>query len=139
MLALQSLQQGKALLDLLETCRRGLDAVRVASEKARQVLELRLDAVARLEVRLELRLERRQLRDTPPHPTQRAKDCVVVLVEGRVALRAQPLDAFGAGEDLPEGRQVDVFARILERGAIELAKLERDQIDSCVAIAGRGS
>ncbi len=66
-----------------------------------KILELRLDAVARVEVRLELRVERRQLPDAPPDAAERRENRAVALVERRVALGAEPLDALGVREHLP--------------------------------------
>ena len=80
---------------------RRVDAVGVAAQEERQVLELRLDAVARLEIRRELRIDRRQLADPLPDAAEPGEHRVVAVVERRVALLAQPLHALGAREHLP--------------------------------------
>src|SRR5439155_24226964 len=71
-LALYAFEKRQPFLDLLQARRRGLDGVRVAPEKQRQVLELPFDAVARVQIRLESRIERRELADAAP---DRAKPC----------------------------------------------------------------
>src|SRR5688500_7689143 len=65
-LPLETIQQRQALLDLLQPRRRGVHAVGVAAEEERQVFELRLDAVAGVQVAGELRIDGRQLADTLP-------------------------------------------------------------------------
>src|SRR5439155_10992159 len=60
MLALEPLQQRKPFLDLLQTRGRRFDSLGIAAEKRGEILELRLDAVARVDVGLELRIERCQ-------------------------------------------------------------------------------
>src|SRR5207253_2201202 len=72
--ALQTIEQRQPVLDLLETRRRRLDAVGVSPQEQRKVFELRLDAVARVEVGLELRVERRQIRDAPPDVSKSGQD-----------------------------------------------------------------
>src|SRR5207302_3918121 len=118
--------------------------VRVAPKEEGQVLELRLDAVARLEVRLKSRIERRELGDATPDVAQFRENRAVALVQRRVALDAKPLDALRAGEHLPERRELDVLRRLarfrrLERRAIELSQLKGDHVQARFAIAGRGS
>ena len=44
-------------LDLLQLCRRRIDAVGIPAQKDREILELRLDAVPSIEIRLELRIQ----------------------------------------------------------------------------------
>ena len=51
--ALQSIEKRQPLLDLLQPGRRGFDPVGVPAQEQREILELRLDAVARLDVRLD--------------------------------------------------------------------------------------
>ncbi len=52
MFALQPLEQREPVFDLLQPGRRRLDAVGIAAQVQGEILELRLDAVARVEVRL---------------------------------------------------------------------------------------
>ena len=52
-LLLQTLDQREPVLDLLETLGRGIDSGGIRAEEEREVLELRLDDVAGLQVRRE--------------------------------------------------------------------------------------
>ena len=125
-LPLQPLEQRQPILDLLQPRRRRLDAVGVAAQEDREILELRLDAVARVQVRLELRIERRQLADAAPDAAERREHRVVALVQRRVALGAQPLDALGVRQHLPRARASSSSSPgRLERRPIELGELER--------------
>ena len=53
-----------------------------------------------------------QLGDAPPDAAEPGQHRVVALVQRRVALRAQPLDALGAGQHLPQRGQLDVLGRL---------------------------
>ena len=125
-LPLEPLQERQSVVDLLEPGRRGLDAVGIPPQKEREVLELRFDAVARLEIRLEFRIQRGELCHPAPDAAEVRQRGAVALIQRRVALGAQPLDALGAREHLPGRRQLDVFARLprLEGRSIELAELK---------------
>ena len=57
MLPLQTFEQRKAILDLLQTRGRGVDAIGVVAEEVREILELRFDRVARIQIRTELRID----------------------------------------------------------------------------------
>ena len=63
-LPLQTLDQGQPVFHLLQPLRRGVDAVGKVTQRERQVFELGLDAVARIQVRRESRVDGSQL----PHP-----------------------------------------------------------------------
>ena len=63
--------------------------VGVRAQKQREVLELRFDAVAGVEIRLELRIERRQLRHPPPDAAQPRQNRVVAFVQGRRSSRCR--------------------------------------------------
>src|SRR5262249_40272559 len=126
--ALQPLEQRQPLLHLLQALRRRIDSVGVLAEKASQIFELRFDAVARLEIGPELRIEGRQFRDSTPDVSQCRENRIVTLVQRGVALRTETLDAFGARQNLAHRGEIGVFGRIPERGAIELAELKRDQV-----------
>ena len=104
-LLLQTLEQREAVLDLLEPRRRGVDVLRVGAQEEREVLELRLDRVARLDVGRELRVERGELADLLPHRPERRQRGVVAVVERGVGVGAQPLQAIGVREDLPRRRR----------------------------------
>ena len=56
-LALQPLEQGQAIFDFLQSFGRGVDAVGVRAKKEREVLELSLDALARVDIGSELRID----------------------------------------------------------------------------------
>ena len=60
-LLLQTLEQREPVFDLLEPLGRGVDPGGVRAQEEREVLELRLDDVARLEVRREAAVDRRQI------------------------------------------------------------------------------
>ena len=123
---LEPLEQRQPVFDLLEPCRRGFDVVSVAPQKEREILELRLDSVARLEIRLERRIQRGELCHPPPDAAEVRQRGPVALIQQRVAFRAQPPDALGAREHLPGRRQLDVFSRLpwLEGRSIELTELK---------------
>jgi len=81
MIELHGQHEHQTLLDLLEPGRRRFDAVGVAAQEHREILELRLDPLTRIDVRLELRIEARQLRHAPPDAAQRRQDRIVALVQ----------------------------------------------------------
>ena len=88
---------------------------RVGPQEEREILELRLDRVARLDVRRELRVEGGELADALPRCRERRQRRVVSLVQRRVGLGAEPLQPIGVREDLPGRRQLLVFARLAAR------------------------
>src|SRR6185436_472040 len=90
---------------------RCVDAVRVASQEERQVLELRLDTVAGFDVAGELRVDRRQLANPFPDAAKRPEDGPVALVQRRVAFLTERLDSLGAGQYLPLGAERLVLSR----------------------------
>ena len=112
-LALQAIEKGQPLLDLLQAGRRRFDAVGVPPQEQREILELRLDAVARVQVGLKLRVERRQLRHAAPDMAEARQNRFVAFVQRRIALLAQPLHALGARQHLTQSRQLDIFARFV--------------------------
>jgi hypothetical protein len=65
-LALQTLEQGEPVLHLLQPRGRRVDSRGVRSQEVREVLELRLDAIARLDMRREARVERAQILEPLP-------------------------------------------------------------------------
>ena len=115
--ALHPLELRQPLFYLLQVASRGVNPIGVAAQKQREILELRLDAVARVDVRNELRIERREFPHSPPDLTQTGKDGVVALVERGVALGAQALDVFRIRQDCPPRTQLLVFTHD-QRGAI---------------------
>ena len=78
--AFQAIEKGQPLLDLLQPGRRRFDAVGVPPQKLRQILELRLDAVACVQVRLKLRVERRQLRHAAPDMAEARQNRFVAFI-----------------------------------------------------------
>jgi hypothetical protein len=117
-LPLQPLEQRQPVLDLLQPRRRGVHAVGIAAQEVGEVLELRLDAVAGVHVRRELRVDGRQLADALPHAAQAREHGAVAVVQRAVALLAQPLQPLGARQHLArgelEGDQVEA-RRLLAR------------------------
>src|SRR5262249_34319682 len=67
---LQPLEEREPLLHLLKPGGRCFNAVRIPAEEDREIVELRLDGVALLEVRLELPINGRQLTHTTPDTAQ---------------------------------------------------------------------
>ena len=132
-LPLQPLQGGQPLLDLLQPGRRGVEAVGVVPQEEREVLELRLDAVPRLDMRLETGVHGSQVGDLPPDGAQAGQHGVVALVERGVALRAQPLEPLRAGEHLAADLQLFVFAGP-GHDAVDLGQLEREQLPAGLAV-----
>src|SRR5262249_50703293 len=128
------------IFDVLQLRRRGIDPFGVSSEEQRQVLELRLDAVLRLEKWLEPRVERGQIGDAPPDTAEARQNGRVALVQGRVTFRAQAFDTLRAGQHAPAGRELHVLCRLvrLEPCPIEIGKLKRDELAACVSV-GKGS
>src|SRR5687768_16247384 len=86
--ALEPLDQREAIFDLLQAAGRGIDAVGEAAKGKRQVFELRLDAVAGVEVWREPRIDRRELAHALPHVAERGERRRLVVVQLRVALAA---------------------------------------------------
>ena len=120
--ALEPLEQRKALFHVLQFRRRGVDLVDIAAQKDRQVLELRLDRVARIEVRLKLRVDRGQFADAPPDMPQARQHGIIAFIERRVALDTQPLDALRARQHLPQRSELDVFSRVAWLSAFSPAR-----------------
>jgi hypothetical protein len=69
-LPLEALEQGEPILYLLQPPGRGINAVGVGPEEKGQVLELTLDAVARVHVGRKPRVDCRQLANALPHAAQ---------------------------------------------------------------------
>ncbi len=138
---LQAFEQGEALFHLLQPRGRCFDAGHVLPEKSGEVFELRLDAVARVEIRLELRIEGRQLRHAAPDVPEARQNGIVALVKRRVAVGAEPLHPVGARKHVAQGRELDIFPRIArsQPGAIELARLKGNQILAAGAVPGRAA
>ena len=129
-LPLQPLEQRQAILDLLQPPGRRIDAVGVVAEEERQVLELRLDGVARLEVRRRARVERGELADplpdggraapARPRPARRAPAYASAL--SRCSCSAFASTCRSAVERL-------VLARA-QRRLLNLVALKRQQVDA---------
>ncbi len=116
-LPLDPLEQREALLDLLQPRRRCIDAVAIAPQEVREILELRLDAVARVQVRLEPGIDRRELADAFPDGAESRKHRRIALVERGVAFGAESLDPLGAREHLTRGLQLGVLFGVSRRPA----------------------
>ncbi len=137
-LLLQTLEEGEPILDLLEARRRSVDVLRVGSQEEGEVLELRLDRLARLDVRSELRVQRGKLADLLPHRAERRQGCVIPLVERRVGVGAEPLEPIRVRQDLPRRHQRLIFVR-LRRGLVDLGELEREELGAgCFLLFGGG-
>ena len=112
MLAFQTLEQREPFLDLLKLGRRRVDPVGIPAEEQREIFELRLDAVAGLEVGPELRFELREFGHPPPDRAQTGEDD-----DGRerraIPLRPPGVKAF-ALPDFVRGIAVPVDYRRLE-------------------------
>ena len=128
-LALEPLDQRQAILDLLQSSGRRVDAVREIAQREGEVLELRLDAVAGVEVRREARIDGRQLADALPHVAERGERRAFVVVQLGVAFAAQPLNGVGAAQQLPIGGERFVFAR-LQVGLLQFVQLELDEVEA---------
>ena len=66
-LALEPFDQRQAILDLLQSSRRCVDAAREIAQREREVLQLRLDGLAGVEVRRKARINGGQLPHALPH------------------------------------------------------------------------
>src|SRR6185503_9204818 len=99
-LALEPLDQREPIFDLLQTLRRRIDAGREVAKCEREIIELGLDAVARVEVRREARIDRRELADAFPDSPEDCQGGPLGLVQFRVALAAQALNRVGAAQQL---------------------------------------
>ncbi len=139
MLPFDPFYQRETLFDLLELRRRRFDAFGVAAEKHGEIFQLRLDAVARVDIRLELRIEGRELRNPPPHIPKLRENRIVALVQRGVALGAQALDPVSARENLTDRGQLGVLGGIFQHGAIQLGQLKRQQVHTSVAIPCGGA
>src|SRR6185436_4705018 len=126
-LLLQTLEGGEAILDLLQARRRGVDVLRVRAQEERQVLELRLHLLARLDVGGELRIEGGELADLLPHDGERRQRRLVPFIERGIRLRAEPLQAIGVGQHLARRGELFVLAR-LRGDLVDLRELEREEL-----------
>ncbi len=100
-LALDPLEQREALLHLLQPGRRCIDAIAIAPHEVREILELRLDAVAGVQVRLEPGIDGGELADAFPHGPESRKHRRIAFVQRGVAFRTESLNPLGAREHLP--------------------------------------
>ena len=107
-LRFSAIEQREAILDLLQLRRRRLDAVGVPTQKERQIFELRLDAVLRLEIRLESGSSAARSATRRQTPPRLASTAPSLSYKRRIAFRAQPLDTLRAGQhgrDAPRVRR----------------------------------
>ena len=128
-LVLDPLEQREPIFDLLQLRGRRIDPVGVAAQEERQVFELRLDPVAGIDVRRKLRIDDGQLADTLPDAAEPAQHRVVALVQRRVALFAEPLDALGVGQHPAGGRELLVLPRPWRR-LFDLPELKGNQVEA---------
>ena len=127
-------------------CSRAGDASmpsRIAAQEEREILELRLDAVARVEVRLELRVERRELANPLPDAAELREHGGVALVQRGVALRrtaARPARRSPAPDARPADRHPLRLAGgwRLERRLVELGQLKRARAPGARRLVGTG-
>ena len=96
--ALQAGERGEAILDRLEPLGRTIDRVGVVAQGPRRVVEWRHHRLARIEDRLEARVEGGELGETFPHRRQAGHRRVVVVVERAVGLAGEPGQLLGVGD-----------------------------------------
>jgi hypothetical protein len=101
--------------------------------------ELRLDAVARVEIRSKTRVDRGQVRDAAPDLPQDCQRRAVAFIQRRVCFLTKPLDTFGVRQDLADSAQVDVLLSRSECRAIELGELERHELLPGIPFGNRAS
>src|SRR6476469_8313382 len=94
---LESLERGEAVLDVLKALRRGIDPGRVGTEEEREVLELGLHPVLRLEIRREPDVDASQVVQALPHGREGRQGRTFALVEGVVGVGAEALELVGVG------------------------------------------
>ncbi len=135
-LAFDPFEKSEPVLDFLQLCRRRLDPVRIPAEEPRQILELRLDAVARVEIGLKLRVHARELANPPPHAAERRQRRIVAVVERRIAFFAEALEALRVRENVAGRFELRVLA-IAQRGAIEFGQLKRCKLLASAALRPR--
>jgi hypothetical protein len=128
-LPLQPLDQCEPILHLLQSPRRRVYLVAVATQQEGQIFELRLDGVSRLELVCELRFDSREFPNSLPDLRQPREDGLIAVVECGVRLFAQALNPFGVRKHLLRGRQLFVFAG-LQRGLLDLAELKGNQLEA---------
>ena len=116
-LLLQTLEQREPVFDLLEPLRRGVDAGGVRAEEEREVLELRLDDVAGVEVRREAASIAASSPSRFQTIAERRKGRLVAFVQCVVRLGAEPLQPVGVRQHLARRRELVVFARLPARRA----------------------
>src|SRR5688572_32048593 len=134
MFSFQPFDQREAVLDLLQPAGRRVQTVDDVPQREREVLELRLDVVSRIEMRCESRIDRSELADPLPDTAERGERRRVVVVELRVALAAKPLNGVGAAQQLPFGAQRFILARLQIR-FLQLSELELDEVEARRSLA----
>src|SRR5439155_19169464 len=123
---LQPFERRQPILDLLKTRGGRVDIEGVGPEKEREILELRLQRIARVKVRREPRVHGRQLTDFLPDDAERPQRRFVTLVKSRVRFAAQALQPVRVGQHLTRRRQLLVLPR-LRFDAVDLGELERQE------------
>ena len=111
--------------------------VGVVAQEEGEVLELRLDGAAAVEVRLRARVDGRQVARRVFQTAVRALSTAPsLLVEQLVGLGAQPLELLGVGQHLPFGLERVVLARA-QRRLLNLVALKRQQVEHAPASVAR--
>ena len=134
MLSFEPLDERQAIFHVLQTLRRRIDSAGEVAERERQIVELRLDAVPRFEVRREPRIDRGELADPFPDAAEDDERRFLGVVKLGVTFPAQALDGVGAAQQLPLRAQCLVLA-VLQVRFLQLAELECDQVETRRALA----
>src|SRR5687768_15575257 len=109
MFALESLQHDKPIFNVLQSNRRGNDALSIRAESQRQLLELRLDGLTSFEMRPKRGVDIGQLTDPLPYRDQPSERGIVAVVKRTVRFAAQALKLVGIGEHTARGIQLFIF------------------------------
>jgi hypothetical protein len=125
-LLLQTLEQREAILDLLQARRGRVDVLRIRAQEEREILELRLDRVARVEVGRELRIERGELADASSRRPERRQRGLVPFVERRVGLAHRRCRRSALARTCRVVRAPR--PRRLRRGLVDLGELEGEEL-----------
>ncbi len=85
------------------------------SQKEGEILELRFDRRAGVEIGTEPPVEGRQLADFLPDDAERGEDGLVSFIQRVVDVAAQSLQLVGIRENRPCRRELVILARLVER------------------------
>src|SRR5262249_29513542 len=117
------------VFDVLQPTRRRVDRLAVVAEEEGEVLQLRIESGAALEIRRHARVERREVANSLPDGRERVEHRAVLLVKELIRLGAGREQALGVREARAFRRERLILAR-LRRRSPDLVALERQQIDA---------